>query len=801
MSDKVLSFVYGTDGNDVAGLRVSIASLRAAAWRYAPLERVVVRIISNERHSSLVRLCGEMATPLFVVELHVPSAEKLARLSRLSYPRKGDDGKGPTYCTYAMYFRFLVCDIVREDKCVYLDTDTLVTGDVFSFPEPGEGNVLSAVRDANPILWGRVVPGNTYHGERYFNSGVVCFDINAARNDLSFDRLVDIASRTGKYDQSVLNIAVAGKVRFVDPRWNVMANAIDRHVKRAGGKWVDLLNSIYHTGYGSLDDLLRAAVVIHYTGQEKPWLPKGVELDERFREKWDLVSTMFSPERRFLSRSAPTADDLVNMRNAFVITMDESRLSLLRRTFAASGLGQPAAVSGVPGGVDGIRAAHRNVVAMARAMGLPYVIDLEDDAYPCIDVARKAMSLDFSGNGDMFVIGYANTGPLEGTEVGGFSRVKDGYMCGTHAMLIRNTAYDRLDSLWSGHGHHADMVVKSLCRKDAGFCLMAPKKPLFIQYTAKRSNHLPTHYHYFPTVDNSHDAPPDGFYEVEALLGTKPSVTLLTVCRTSEAEKARKFLEHQASMVQFLRPRIKVVAGCESMLQLQTVYAERLVDEIATTHALIIESDASILDPSKWTDEFFKYDYIGACWMRPGGNYNSYFTPRVKRMGLDPDDEDSYVGNSGFCLVSRKMLQVSKEMLPEYVRQTGHAIGEVDGVDVHMAMFCRKEAERRGLRIAPCRVCRDFSVECDRYTGSFGVHNMVITVDGRKLECKKNRFPDARLLSSFGFPPGTSHVRTEARRETAVTSARNLRSGRASGRVDLPILPVLPSDYIKFSPA
>jgi len=55
-----------------------------------------------------------------------------------------------------------------------------------------------------------------------------------------------------------------------------------------------------------------------------------------------------------------------------------------------------------------------------------------------------------------------------------------------------------------------------------------------------------------------------------------------------------------------------------------------------TSHVLSIQYDSWIVNPSAWTDEFLEYDYIGAPW--------SWFP-------------DKNVGNSGFCLRSRRLLE------------------------------------------------------------------------------------------------------------------------------------------------
>src|SRR6266852_6303281 len=51
---------------------------------------------------------------------------------------------------------------------------------------------------------------------------------------------------------------------------------------------------------------------------------------------------------------------------------------------------------------------------------------------------------------------------------------------------------------------------------------------------------------------------------------------------------------------------------------------------------LLVQYDCYVVDPSAWTDAFFDYDYIGAKWPWHA--------------------EGRRVGNSGFCLRSKKLL-------------------------------------------------------------------------------------------------------------------------------------------------
>lgn len=99
---------------------------------------------------------------------------------------------------------------------------------------------------------------------------------------------------------------------------------------------------------------------------------------------------------------------------------------------------------------------------------------------------------------------------------------------------------------------------------------------------------------------------------------------------------------------------------------------------------LLVQWDGYILNPEKWTPEFLNYDYIGAKW--------SWHMDGMT------------VGNSGFCLRSKKLLDVLA--LPE-IPSPGDAPD-----DVHICRVLRPMLESRyGIRFAPEKVADLFAYE------------------------------------------------------------------------------------------
>ncbi len=136
--------------------------------------------------------------------------------------------------------------------------------------------------------------------------------------------------------------------------------------------------------------------------------------------------------------------------------------------------------------------------------------------------------------------------------------------------------------------------------------------------------------------------------------------------------------------------------------------AYNLCDYIDSEFAIIVHKDAHILRPYKWSPVFLDYDYIGAPWPK-----NLHFTN---------DGKNIRVGNGGFSLRSKKILNILNELkLPFTDNGTGYF--HEDGI---LCVYYRKQLEDYGIKFAPVKVAARFSLEseCDESDYSpFGFHD------------------------------------------------------------------------------
>ena len=179
------------------------------------------------------------------------------------------------------------------------------------------------------------------------------------------------------------------------------------------------------------------------------------------------------------------------------------------------------------------------------------------------------------------------------------------------------------------------------------------------------------------------------------------SISIMTCCSPADEESARRHAEMNAAKVGFLDPIIKVIPRFMSKDDFNNFFIRDMISETDSDFVMNLEPDSAIMNPFAFRDEFLAYDYIGA--------------PITKKV-IKSDDDDLRVGNSGFCILSRRLLEFMHDRYKYYDRKR-------DGnCDIFLCLKHRNEILNAGMSFAPYHVAERFSVEQDEYTGQFGCH-------------------------------------------------------------------------------
>lgn len=130
---------------------------------------------------------------------------------------------------------------------------------------------------------------------------------------------------------------------------------------------------------------------------------------------------------------------------------------------------------------------------------------------------------------------------------------------------------------------------------------------------------------------------------------------------------------------------------------------EELARHVHTSHALFISHDGWIINPQLWNDDWLQYDMIGAPWPAAWGTKHR-------------------VGNTGFCLRSKRFLEATAAAIPLWAGQNG---------DVFTCQVLNRPLTELGMKYAPVEVAAKFSWEHYIEEGdcgpacSFGFHGWV----------------------------------------------------------------------------
>lgn len=139
-----------------------------------------------------------------------------------------------------------------------------------------------------------------------------------------------------------------------------------------------------------------------------------------------------------------------------------------------------------------------------------------------------------------------------------------------------------------------------------------------------------------------------------------------------------------------IRPNINLHDYSEIMIKHLWLHVE-------TEHALVIQWDAMAVNQELWTDDFLKYDYIGAIWPWP-------------QQGI-------VMGNGGFSLRSRKLIEALRDQRVQLGGFAGH------NEDIAICVDHRKLLqEEYGIEYAPVDLARQFATENEWLGPTFGFH-------------------------------------------------------------------------------
>jgi hypothetical protein len=220
-------------------------------------------------------------------------------------------------------------------------------------------------------------------------------------------------------------------------------------------------------------------------------------------------------------------------------------------------------------------------------------------------------------------------------------------------------------------------------------------------------------------------------------------------CR-AQARFARTLLFTDTQLVPAAPPGVELVdVRIDSVAAYSRFLLQALAPHVRTSHVLVVQWDGFVIDASAWQPAFLAHDYIGAPWHDVPG--------------------DAGVGNGGFSLRSRRLLDALQDLPPAHPEDT---------------CICRDHRaalEARGLRFAPRALAQAFAFERTPPAGpSFGFHglfNFDRVLPRDELAPLLRRLPDAMFRGLDAHDLATRLLRAGRLDEAAliVAARRRLR--------------------------
>lgn len=188
------------------------------------------------------------------------------------------------YLSISTYFRLLISNLITEyEKCIYLDCDVLINGDLAEFFDFDlEDDYIAGVKDCHII---QDTPREREHEkvlgipsrDKYINAGVLLLNLKKVRKDNLVHKFFAQMSKENWYeDQDVLNICCYPYIKTLPLKYNLFHFYCGNNIKL-----------LYNLDYKKQDFDFKEPLVIHMGGIWKPWAFRKVKGADQW---WNLAS-------------------------------------------------------------------------------------------------------------------------------------------------------------------------------------------------------------------------------------------------------------------------------------------------------------------------------------------------------------------------------------------------------------------------------------------------------------------------------------------------------------------------------
>lgn len=165
------------------------------------------------------------------------------------------------------YFRLLLPELLSEEKCIYLDSDTIICRNIQELLEFDlQGCYVAGVK----APWYVLKADNTSYCkqallpdmDQYINAGVLLMNLAKMRKDNIVDKMLSLLPyNMDSQDQDIINSACFGKIRFLPFMFNVMTKYSSWPISEFENLFSEAELKMAWNNPG----------IIHYADRIKPW--------------------------------------------------------------------------------------------------------------------------------------------------------------------------------------------------------------------------------------------------------------------------------------------------------------------------------------------------------------------------------------------------------------------------------------------------------------------------------------------------------------------------------------------------
>lgn len=206
----------------------------------------------------------------------------------LDAPAIVDRYRGRSVMGTATLVRVLAAELMPDaDRALFLDADLLVLDDIAAlFDAELGGRPLGAVVDFTIYTWlqeqrttppqypihnlpkllGEMIGFTAADWFDYVNTGVITMDLAALRAEGFSERAIALLDEKAHLlpwpDQDLINILLKGRIKFFEPRWNVLMKVLKRPIPKDVDPFVQ----------EGMRAQKQNPAIVHFAGAAKPWL-------------------------------------------------------------------------------------------------------------------------------------------------------------------------------------------------------------------------------------------------------------------------------------------------------------------------------------------------------------------------------------------------------------------------------------------------------------------------------------------------------------------------------------------------